>query len=151
MHSGRTRKDKRECDIMTTQFFLPMKSIPTVTQQEHKIAVRNGKPIIYEPARLKAARDKFAGLLSAHVPSVKYTRGVRLLVKWLFPVTRGHVSGEYKLTKPDTDNLLKMFKDEMTRLGFWKDDALVCSEINEKFYSDVVGVFVRIEDIGNGA
>ncbi|MBE6902906.1 MAG: RusA family crossover junction endodeoxyribonuclease, partial [Ruminococcaceae bacterium] len=51
----------------------------------------------------------------------------------------------YKLTKPDTDNLNKLLKDCMTKLGFWKDDALVASEIIEKFYGEIPGVYIRIE------
>lgn len=47
--------------------------------------------------------------------------------------------------KPDTDNLEKALKDEMTRLHFWHDDAQVCSEIVEKFWSAPCGVFVRVE------
>ena len=35
----------------------------------------------------------------------------------------------------------------MTHLGFWKDDALVASEIVEKFWSVVPGIYVRIEDL----
>ena len=49
--------------------------------------------------------------------------------------------------KPDTDNLEKALKDEMTRLHFWADDAQVCSEIVEKFWSDPCGVFVRVEEL----
>ena len=35
----------------------------------------------------------------------------------------------------------------MTRLHFWDDDAQVCSEIVEKFWSDPCGVFVRVEEV----
>ena len=53
--------------------------------------------------------------------------------------------GSWRTSKPDTDNLEKALKDEMTRLHFWHDDAQVCSEIVEKFWSDPCGVFVRVE------
>ena len=36
-------------------------------------------------------------------------------------------------------------RDRMTPLHFWHDDAQVCSEIVEKFWSDPCGVFVRVE------
>ena len=39
---------------------------------------------------------------------------------------------EPKDTKPDTDNLQKLLKDCMTAVGFWVDDAQVCSELTEK-------------------
>ena len=34
----------------------------------------------------------------------------------------------------------------MTKLGFWNDDAEVASEIAEKFWSEVVGIYVRVEE-----
>ncbi len=48
-------------------------------------------------------------------------------------------------TKPDTDNLQKMLKDCMTKCYFWQDDALVASELFEKFWVEIPGIFVRIE------
>ena len=62
-------------------------------------------------------------------------------------MTGNHKDGEYKLTRPDTDNLQKLFKDCMTKVGFWKDDAIVCSEHIEKFYNSVTGIWVLVETI----
>ena len=130
---------------MATEFFMPMIP-PTVTQQEHQVAVRNGKPFFYDPDELKDAKAKLMAALSSHRISEPYCKAVRLVVKWCFP--RGkHRNGEYKVTKPDTDNLNKMLKDCMTKCGFWKDDALVASEICEKFWADVTGIYIRIEEI----
>lgn len=71
---------------------------------------------------------------------------MRLAVKWCFP--RGtHKNGEYRTTKPDTDNLQKLLKDVMTDLGFWKDDALVASEIVEKFWAERPGIFIYVENL----
>lgn len=128
-----------------SEFFLPMIP-PTVTAQEHKVAVRNGKPIIYDTPELKETRSKLMAHLSKYKPYEPYTRAVRLTVKWCFP--RGkHRDGEYKTTKPDTDNLQKLFKDCMTKCGFWKDDALVASEICEKFWAETTGIYVRVEEL----
>jgi Holliday junction resolvase RusA-like endonuclease len=35
----------------------------------------------------------------------------------------------------------------MTDCGFWEDDALVASEIIEKFWTDVPGIYIKIEAI----
>lgn len=129
-----------------TEFFLSMKP-PTVTAQEHKVSTRSVKPVFYQDAELKDAKAKFIAHLSKHRPEQMYTGAVRLTVKWLFPITGKHFDGEYKTTKPDTDNLQKLFKDCMTKVGFWKDDAQVASEIIEKFYSAVTGVYVKVESI----
>lgn len=129
-----------------TEFFMPMIP-PTVTAQEHKVTVRNGKPIFYDPPEVKAAKEKLVANLCKHRPDGPYREGVRLTVKWLFPRGR-HRDGEYRTTKPDTDNLQKLLKDCMTLCGFWVDDALVASEICEKFWADKAGIYVRIEELG---
>ena len=133
---------------MKIQFFMPMIP-PTVTAQEHKVTVRNGKPKFYDPPEVKDAKAKLTAVLAQHKIEQPITSPVRLVVKWLFPVTGSHRNGEYKFTKPDTDNLQKMLKDCMTLCGFWKDDALVVSEIIEKFWADNPGIFIRIEVLKN--
>lgn len=131
---------------MRTEFFMPMLP-PTATQQTHQVTVVKGKPVFYEPAELKAARSKLMAHLGQHVPDEKYTTAVRLVTKWCFPITGKHQDGEYKSTKPDTDNLQKMLKDCMTDLGYWTDDALVASEIIEKFYAARPGIYIKIEEV----
>jgi len=130
---------------MTTEFFLPIKP-PTKTHQEKQVRVVKGKPIFYEPAELLAVRQKLEAHLAKYVPEEKYTGPVRLMTKWCFPNGK-HPPGTYKTTKPDTDNMVKTLKDVMTKLGYWKDDSLVASEIIEKFWAAVPGIYIRIEDL----
>jgi Holliday junction resolvase RusA-like endonuclease len=120
---------------------------PTTTHQQKQVTVRNGKPVFYEPEDLKAARAKLVAHLGQHVPTVKYTKAIRLMTKWCFPITGSRRNGEYKYTKPDTDNLQKLLKDCMTTSGYWEDDALVASEITEKFWANTPGIYIRIEEI----
>ncbi|MCQ2434695.1 MAG: RusA family crossover junction endodeoxyribonuclease [Oscillospiraceae bacterium] len=130
---------------MEQQFFLPMIP-PTVTAQEKKLTVRGGKPVMYDSEEVKAAKAKLTAHLTPHKPENPICgEAVRLTVKWCFPMGDDHQNGEYKITKPDTDNLDKILKDCMTKCGFWKDDALVSSEIIEKFWSRVPGIFVKVE------
>lgn len=128
------------------EFFMPMKP-PTVTQQEHQVRVVKGKPVFYEPDDLKNAHAKLMAHLAKHKPPEMFTSAVRLIVKWCFPITGKHHDGEYKYTKPDTDNLNKLLKDCMTGVGFWKDDALVASEIIEKFWAKIPGIYIRVEEL----
>ena len=126
-------------------FFMPMIP-PTVTAQEHKVTVQNGKPVFYDTPAIKNAKEKLMAHLARYTPEQPYNCGVRLTVKWLFPfIGDKHIDGEYRTTKPDTDNLQKMLKDCMTKVGFWNDDALVASEICEKFWAEIPGIFIRIE------
>ena len=131
---------------MKTEFFAPMIP-PTITAQEDNLGVsKKGKPYKYKPQELKEARATLEAHLASHVPTAPYTDGVRLVTKWCFP--RGmHKDGEYRITKPDTDNLQKMLKDVMTHLGFWKDDALVASDLCEKFWAEIPGIYIKIQPL----
>lgn len=127
------------------KFFLDLVP-PTVTHQQKKVAVVNGRPYFYEPPPLAAARELLTLYLKPHRPIVPYTCGVRLGVKWCFPRGR-HKEGEYRITRPDTDNLQKLIKDCMTAVGFWKDDALVAVEHVEKVWSDRPGILILIDEL----
>ncbi|TLN02864.1 RusA family crossover junction endodeoxyribonuclease [bacterium] len=127
------------------EFFMPMQP-PTMTHQQKKARCVNGKPVFYEDAELKAVRQKLMGHLGRHKPERRLDGPVRLVTKWCFPLG-GHKNGEYKATKPDTDNLQKLLKDCMTDVGFWNDDAQVASEIAEKFWSDTPGIYIAIEEL----
>lgn len=131
---------------MMIKFFMPMIP-PTVTAQEHKVKVVNGKPKFYDPPQVTDAKSKLIAALSQHRIEHPFTSAIRLVVKWLFPVSGRHRNGEYRITRPDTDNLQKMLKDCMTKCGFWKDDALVASEVVEKFWADIPGIWICIEEL----
>lgn len=126
------------------QFFLPIKP-PTTTHQMKAVAIKKGKPVFYEPARLKDARAKLAAHLAAHTPPHPFDGPLQVLVKWCFPATKRATNGQWKHTRPDAHNLNKLLFDVMTDLRFWNDDAQVVSEITQKFYADVPGVFIQIE------
>lgn len=134
------------------EFFMAMIP-PTVTHHDKKLRAwtdgKRARACLHDSERLRDARAKLHAALAPFRPAEPMQRPVRLIVKWLFP--RGqHADGAWKTTRPDTDNLQKALKDEMTRLGFWRDDALVVSETCEKFWAERTGVYVcayEMEDI----
>lgn len=130
-------------------FFLKMNP-PTITAQEHKVSVVNGKPVFYQDERLRDTRDKFMWLLSDVKGRVRLDGAVELYCLWLFPKGR-HRDGEWRTTKPDTDNLQKLLKDCMTDVGFWKDDAQVAREVVEKRWSaEPCGIYVSVKALDGG-
>lgn len=131
---------------MKTEFFMAMVP-PSVTYQQKKRTVVNGRAVVYDSPEVKDARAKLTAYAAKFVPEMKYTSGVRLVTKWCFPIKGKHKNGEYKTSKPDTDNLQKLLKDVFTELGFWKDDALVASEVTEKFWAEIPGIYIRIEEL----
>ena len=102
-----------------------------------------------DPSRERRKEENGNAVFYGDAPADVYgagEAGVRLVVKWLFP--RGkHPNGSYRTTKQDTDNLQKLLRDCMTAEHFWTDDALVCSEITEKFWADTPGIWIHIEPV----
>lgn len=137
---------------MILQFFLPMIP-PNVTHHAKKLAAyvdgKTGKPkaVLHDTEELRDVHAKLHGALAPHAPDTAMPGPVRLIVKWIFPADDKHRPEEWKTSKPDTDNLEKALKDEMTKLRFWKDDAQVCSEVTEKFYGEYPGIWIRTEEL----
>lgn len=128
---------------MTIKFTMPMNP-PTATAQEHKVDTRGVRPRFYDPPEVRDAREKLSANLAAHAPPEPLQGAVRLTVIWRFRASGKHPPGP-KTDKPDTDNLQKLLKDCMTRLGFWGDDAQVYSETAVKLYDDNPGIEVGID------
>lgn len=133
------------------EFFLPMIP-PTVTHQDKAIRAwvdKSGRAraVIHDSERLKDTKAKFRANLARHRPErpIAPRVPVRLMVKWLFPTGEKHQDGEWMTDKPDTENLNKALVDCMTQMGFWADDAQVVSEIIEKFWAKIPGVYIRVD------
>lgn len=134
-------------DFCVVEFFIAMIP-PTTTHQQKQVTVRSGKPVFYEPEDLKAARAKLMAHLGQHVPEKKLKGPLRLMTKWCFPLVNGKSNGQYKDTKPDNGNSNKLLEDCMEDLGYFeKGDAQIASLIVEHFWSDVPGIYIRIEEI----
>ena len=128
-------------------FFMEMKP-PTATAQEHSVKVVGGKPVFFDPPNVREARELLMGHLIKNKPERPIEGAVELTVMWLFPKGKAHRHGEWRKTKPDTDNLQKLLKDCMTRVGFWNDDAQVVSELVQKRWSsEPTGIYVEIREL----
>ena len=125
---------------------------PTSTAQMKQVSVKNGKPIFYDPPAVKDAKKKLIGHLLLHRPDAPMDGALELRTMWMFPKGKNHKHGEWRTTKPDTDNLQKLLKDCMTKCGYWNDDAQVVSEHVEKRWSDEpCGIWVQIIELNKGA
>lgn len=121
---------------------------PTSTAQMKQVRVVKGKPIFYDPPAVKEARNVLSAHLAVHKPDKPIAGPVSLRVLWLFPRGKSHKNGEWRTTKPDTDNLQKLLKDCMTRCGFWNDDAQVVREVAEKRWADEPsGIYIEVEEL----
>ena len=86
-----------------------------------------GTKKFYDPPELKTAKEKLKAHLIPHIPDKPFDGPLRLIVRWCFPIAGKHHDGEYKHTKPDTDDLNKSLKDIMEKLGFYVNDSRAVS------------------------
>lgn len=110
---------------------------PRTTAQTHRYGGKrpDGRLIFFDSAKLKEARNELRAALLPYKPVKPMEGAIRLQVFWHFETKDKKKQGKLKITRPDNDNLQKMLKDEMTRLGFWNDDAQVTTEYVRKWWS----------------
>lgn len=127
------------------KFFIPMQTIPTATSQEKGINYKTH--IVYTKREIQEVKQKYLARLAPHRPAEPLTGPICLMVQFGYPANKKHEAGTWKITKPDTDNAVKLLKDCMTRLGFWLDDAQVAYEVVQKKYLFVPGIFVQVSNL----
>lgn len=131
-------------------FFMEMRP-PTATAQEHSVKMVHGRPVFFDPPNVKDAKELLIGNLVRNKPEKPLTGPIELTALWLFPKGNSHRHGEWRTTKPDTDNLQKLLKDCMTLVGYWKDDAQVVSERVQKCWSDdPTGIYIEVTELEDG-
>lgn len=143
---------------MRLDFFIPGEP-PTVTAQEKGLATRQiwrgGKlktvPFAYETPEVKRIRELFVWQLGAHRPERELDGPIRMITIWTWQATKTHKPGTYRDTKPDTDNIIKLFKDTMADCHYFPNDSRVCDERTIKRWGTRPGIRVILEEIGKGA
>lgn len=109
MTRGSTSRVSRRRKKNDDPIFIPMK-IPSKTAQEKKITVRNGRPLLYTPPELVELKSKYISLLSEYAPVTPIESAVMLRTTWIYQMGDKREIGEYKTTKPDTDNMIKLLR-----------------------------------------
>lgn len=124
------------------EFFMSM-TPPTVTHQQKRVNWRTRK--FYDAPEVRRARQVFANHLTRYTPDEPIAGPVALWITWCYPIKGGHLDGEPKTSRPDIDNAQKLLQDEMTRAGFWEDDAQVFFLVARKVWAETPGIYVRLE------
>lgn len=114
---------------------------PTATAQQKG---RTHSGVWYKPANVKAAEDLYMAWLKIQRPAQPMEGALVLRVDFCFPANKPHKPGEPKVTRPDTDNMVKLLKDCLTRSGYWLDDAQVAEETVLKIYDKDPGIRIMI-------
>lgn len=132
------------------KFFLRIEpDVPTLTHQNGiKPARRGDKAIIHKTRELENLEAFYVAHMKDKAPKKPWNCPIYLKTQWYFKRPKSQ-KGKFKITKPDTDNLVKTLKDCMKQAGYFKDDALVVAETTIKFWTDENsqhGIEIRMSD-----
>lgn len=130
------------------EFFHPFIP-PKTTSQQRRQSASGG--YLHHAGRI--ARATWQAVLEPYRPETPLAGPLRLEISLTWPHTRESagrarkrgVGAVPKTTRPDGDNLVKMIKDVMQKLGYFPDDARIYDERVTRWHGDYPGVFVRLE------
>ena len=124
--------------------------IPSATPQQRKL---HGKAS-YPSRSLSLARASWQALLERHAPPEPLDGPLKIRVRLYYHVKTKEMKVDYKTTRPDGVNILKLIEDVMTKCGYWHDDAqLSVEEVHRLVWpgEEMVGIRVeRLEDKDEG-
>jgi Holliday junction resolvase RusA-like endonuclease len=152
---------------MTIEAFIDCRP-PTATAQHKSVVARDAgfkvtrrgrivpkhKMTFFETGDVADARMKLTEYFTRHAPAAPLSGPLKLTVTWTFYWTKDQEKKRKKgrlpewvpkLTAPDSDNLVKMLKDVLTKLGYWRDDAHVSAEYLRRGIGDRPGIHIRVE------
>lgn len=133
---------------MKDHFILQFATMPKGTAQMRKF---NGiTHTSYKTKSLKETERSYKALLLPHKPEKPAEGPIRLFICLYFPVKEPKkLWGKYKATRPDVDNFCKALVDQMTQVGFWKDDSQVVDYHIKKFYAEKASIYIEYEELKN--
>ena len=116
--------------------------------------VARHKISFFETGDVKAARTQLTEHFTRYAPAAPLAGPLKLTVTWTFYWNNADLAKRKKgnlpvwlpkITRPDGDNLAKMLKDVLTKLGYWGDDAHVSAEYYRRGLGDRPGIHFKIE------
>ncbi len=121
---------------------------PKATSQQKGFHVTNGRVRVYTTAHVNNAKQSIAAQFAPFRPAKPYIGPVLVDVTFMFSHPKGHKKADKLLsmpkpTRPDLDNLVKLFLDAVSPM-FFVDDGQVYHCCAEKLWSPKPGIVFHI-------
>lgn len=135
---------------MKNQFYIKFENgMPTGTAQQKGVYVRNGKPYFYTKDKVKSAGEQFTRGIKPYAPKTPSDKPIKLTLWFAFDTKDKKKWGQYKASRPDADNIVKLWKDCATGL-LWNDDAQVVDLRVIKTYAEKASIMACYEELIEG-
>lgn len=131
---------------MRDQFYLHFTKMPKATAQMRQF---NGKThTCYKSKTLEATERLYRAQLTPHKPEKPAEGPIRLFICLYFDKARPKkLWGKYKITRPDVDNFCKALIDQMTKCGYWLDDAQIADLHIIKKYAENASIYIEWSEV----
>lgn len=121
-----------------------------VAQPRHRASCRGGYAKMYLPGDhpVHDFKRRIMAVAASH-PIRRIEGPVRLDLLFAFSQPKGR-KRQFKISKPDLDNLEKAVMDALTDAGVWCDDAQVVEKHSTKVYAatDATSIFITPLEFG---
>lgn len=126
---------------------LVMDQIPKGTAQMKRANFRNGT--FFEGKDIKAARRFYLSEIGPEAPKTPFKGPISVSVEFYYPIKDKRKKGQFKTSRPDCDNLVKLLLDCMTQLRFWDDDAQIAIlRIMKKYsFTDKAAISIHVVEM----
>lgn len=141
MDSGRVSEIEKAMPIILTVQGLP------IAQPRHRTACKGGFPRHYIPSdhAIHAWKKKVSEAAAKSSDGV-IEGAIKVDCLFVFAASKKNMRGQYKISKPDIDNLCKGILDSLNTI-LWVDDAQVCEIHAAKMFGVESYAVIRIESI----
>lgn len=122
--------------------FYELFDIPSATPQQRKL---HGMAS-YPSKSLSLARASWRAMLERHAPAEPLSGPLKIRVRLYYHGKTKTL--DYKTTRPDGVNVLKLIEDVMTQCGYWHDDSqLSVEEVQRLVWPGEETVEIRVESL----
>lgn len=120
--------------------------IPSGTSQMKRVNHSTGR--FFEGPKLREAREEFERQLRPFAPDHPIEGPLRLEVCFTYFTKDKKKDKQWKTSRPDCDNVVKLLQDVMTKLGYWNDDSQIAVlKVSKKWSCDTAKVYVKVEEV----
>lgn len=131
---------------------MKLEEIPRGTAQQRKLSIVNGRAMSYPSKTLAHARAVYAyQFAKLGRPKEPFKGPCKLTLAFVFGTKeKKKIREHWKTTKPDCDNLAKVFIDALNHNGFLSDDNQISSLSVSKWWDSESKILFELEELTDG-
>jgi len=112
---------------------------------------KDGRPFIMKNKRGQKVQDELLVLLMEHAPPTQMEGALSIDIQFVYPWRKSEPKYRRAMgmapmtTRPDADNLLKLFLDQMCKARYYLDDSLLSDVRVRKWWGDLPRIEVELD------